>query len=96
MNDGSAPEGASPNSSPFIVARVQDAVGAVVWAQEAISLGEPAVAYAVLEDLKHDLRELVYEAPPSSSNTCERCLLTFRWPGALLDHLDLVHGKRTA
>jgi hypothetical protein len=65
---------------------LRDAVARIIFAREAIELGERGVAVAVLRDLEADL------LTTGRRSRCDRCGLRFRLPGDLDHHLRFSHG----
>jgi hypothetical protein len=65
---------------------VGDIVARLIFAREAIELGESAVAIAVLRGLEADL---LMTGQPSR---CGECGLRFRFVGDLDHHLRFSHG----
>jgi hypothetical protein len=64
----------------------REIVARLIFAQEAIDFGEPAVARHVIRDLVDDL---LWTRTPVR---CDRCGLRFRLPGDLDHHLRFSHG----
>jgi hypothetical protein len=56
-------------------------VSRVIAARDALSVGDPELAEAILDDLERDLEQ------DNPRHSCA-CGLTFPWPGLLAQHQD--------
>jgi hypothetical protein len=79
----------TPTPATAMVEALREALARVVFCREAVELGEPAVAVAILRDLEADLRTAVVWR---QRHSCPECGTGFDFAGALDHHLRFVHG----
>ena len=78
---------------------LRDLRSRIVFAREAVELGEPAIAASVLRELEQQIGRAQARLVAASARRrqrgrlrCAECGTRFDWPGELQEHLLRVHG----